>query len=86
MCPLHVHAHTGADLFDILSIIYNRGLTGLNWQGMLLHHIVSVIMLGGAVLWGVDPNIAAQAGILLDGTGKACMQSIETMCGSCAHM
>ena len=60
----------GADLFDIASIVYNRGLTGLNWQGMLLHHIVSVVMLAGALIWGMDPYIAAQSGILLDGTGK----------------
>ena len=67
---LAMYHEVACDITDIILITLGNGLTGLNWQGLMLHHSLSVCALVGAFVFGMNTRIAAIMAVILDGTGS----------------
>jgi hypothetical protein len=66
-CMYH---EVACDLFDVAVIAFSdRGFTGLNWQGLLLHHLLSILAILVTFTLRTPLSVLAQLALLLDGTG-----------------
>jgi hypothetical protein len=60
------------DVFDVIVIASTaRGFTGLNWAGILLHHLLSILAISIALTQPLSIQLLARIAIVLDGTGAA---------------
>ena len=67
---LSMYHEIACDVFDVVVIaLTDRGFTGLNWQGLLLHHLLSILCILVAFTIPTQTAVIAQLAVLLDGTG-----------------
>jgi len=59
------------DIFDVIQIFHSKGFTGLNWQGILLHHLLSIFAILTSLTLTLPVKLLAQLAILLDFTGSS---------------
>ena len=65
-----MYTELACDLFDVAVIACTeRGFTGLNYLGLLLHHLLSILAILTTFTLHTPLTVTAQLAILLDGTG-----------------
>ena len=65
-----MYHEVACDLFDVAVIACTeRGFTGLNYLGLLLHHLLSILAILTTFTLHTPLSVTAQLAILLDGTG-----------------
>ena len=65
-----MYHEVACDLFDVAVIAFTEsGFTGLHWQGLLLHHILSILAILITFTLHTPLATTAQLALLLDGTG-----------------
>ena len=67
-----MYHEVACDMFDVGVIAFTeKGFTGLHWQGLLLHHLLSVLAILTTFTLHTPLATTAQLALLLDGTGAA---------------
>ena len=65
-----MYHEVACDMFDVAVIAFTeRGFTGLHWQGLLLHHLLSILAILTTFTLHTPLSTTAQLALLLDGTG-----------------
>ena len=67
-----MYHEVACDIFDVAVIAFtDKGFTGLHWQGLLLHHLLSILAILTTFTLYTPLATTAQLALLLDGTGAA---------------
>ena len=67
-----MYHEVACDMFDVAVIAFTeKGFTGLHWQGLLLHHLLSILAILTTFTLHTPLATTAQLALLLDGTGAA---------------
>ena len=65
-----MYHEVACDMFDVAVIAFTeRGFTGLHWQGLLLHHLLSILAILTTFTLHTPLATTAQLALLLDATG-----------------
>jgi len=65
-----MYHEVACDIFDVAVIaLTEKGFTGLHWQGLLLHHILSILAILTTFTLHTPLATTAHLALLLDGTG-----------------